>query len=311
MRVVFAGTPPFAARALEAILAAGHDVPLVLTQPDRPSGRGLRVTASAVGQLAADRGMPAEKPASLRDPATHEGLRQAHSDVMVVAAYGLLLPAPVLSIPSHGCLNIHASLLPRWRGAAPIQRAILAGDAETGICIMQMGEGLDTGPVLLESRIAIGPSDTAGALTERLAALGAAAIVDALARLDRLDPRPQDDAGATYARKIVKSESRLDWRRSATDIERAIRAFNPAPGAETGLGDLVLKVWSARLAPGSGQPGEILECVSGRLIVAAGAGALELQEVQKPGGKRLAAAEFLQGTRLAHGAVFESPKPAF
>ncbi|HEY2628386.1 MAG TPA: methionyl-tRNA formyltransferase [Usitatibacter sp.] len=310
MRVVFAGTPPFAARALEAILAAGHAVPLVLTQPDRPSGRGLRVNASAVGQLAADRGIPTEKPPSLKDSATHAGLVHARADVMVVAAYGLLLPAAVLRIPAHGCINIHASLLPRWRGAAPIQRAILAGDAETGICIMQMAEGLDTGPVLLESRISIGSRATAGDLTEQLSALGAAAIRDALARLDTLEPRAQDSAGATYAQKIVKSDSRLDWRQPADAVDRRVRAFNPSPGAETRLGDLVLKVWSAQPAPGSGQPGEILQCDTGRLVVAAGSGALELKEVQRPGGKRLSAAEFLQGARLSRGAMLESAEPA-
>jgi methionyl-tRNA formyltransferase len=306
LRVVFAGTPPFAAHALEAILAAGHDIPLVLTQPDRPSGRGLRVNPSAVGQVAAERGIPTQKPTSLKDPATHQGLVGAGADVMVVAAYGLLLPAAVLAIPARGCLNIHASLLPRWRGAAPIQRAILAGDDETGVCIMQMAEGLDTGPVLLESRLPIGPRETTGSLTDRLASAGAAAIVEALARLDRLQPRDQDDQHATYARKIVKSESRLDWRRPAAEVDRAIRAFNPAPGAETRLGELVLKVWSAEPTQGSGQPGQVLQCQGGRLIVAAGSGALDLKEVQKPGGKRLAASEFLQGTPLTQGAILES-----
>jgi methionyl-tRNA formyltransferase len=227
----------------------------------------------------------------------------------VVAAYGLLLPAAVLGIPSRGCLNIHASLLPRWRGAAPIQRAILAGDAETGVCIMQMAEGLDTGPVLLESRIRIDPEETSGGLTDRLADLGSTAIVAALAGLDRLEPRPQDEALKTYAKKIVKSESRLDWRRSAADIHRAVRAFNPAPGAETRLTGVVLKVWSAKLAQGSGQPGEILKCDEGRLIVAAGSGAIELMQVQKPGGKRLSAGEFLQGARLSQGMILESAEP--
>jgi methionyl-tRNA formyltransferase len=310
LRVVFAGTPPFAARSLEAILAAGHEVRLVLTQPDRPSGRGLRVAASAVGQLASDRGLPTEKPPSLKDPATHAGLIRARADVMVVAAYGLLLPAAVLQVPARGCLNIHASLLPRWRGAAPIQRAILAGDSQTGVCIMQMAEGLDTGPVLLESRIDIRPRETTGELTDRLAALGAAAICEALEALDRLTARAQDNAGATYAHKIVKSESRLDWRQPAEQVDRAIRAFNPAPGAETRLGELVLKVWSAAPADGSGRPGEILECDGGRLVVAAGSGALELKEMQRPGGKRLSAVEFLQGARLTRGAVFDSMPPA-
>lgn len=306
MRVVFAGTPPFAATALEAILAAGHDVALVLTQPDRPAGRGLRASPSAVAALAAKRGIPLEKPLTLRDPASQDGLRRVHPDVMVVAAYGLILPASVLDIPRWGCLNIHASLLPRWRGAAPVQRAILAGDAETGICIMRMAEGLDTGPVLLESRLPIGPAETSGSLTERLASLGAQAVVEVLSRIESLEARPQDDSRATYAQKIRKAEARLDWRRSNAQIDRAIRAFNPFPGAETRLGDLALKIWRAQAVSGEGTPGEIVQCDEGRLVVACGSGAMELLEVQKPGGKRLAAGDFLRGTHLVRGAVFES-----
>lgn len=306
MRVVFAGTPPFAARALEAILAAGHEVPLVLTQPDRPAGRGMHPAQSAVAQLASTSAIPVEKPATLKDPAAHEGLIAARADVMVVAAYGLLLPAAVLRIPKHGCLNIHASLLPRWRGAAPIQRAILAGDRETGVCIMRMAEGLDTGPVLLETRIDIASRETTGELTDRLAAVGADAITRALANLGDLEERVQDDSRATYAQKVQKAESRLDWRRSNVEIGRAIRAFNPTPGAEARLDDLVLKIWRAEPIEGSGRPGEVLESERGRLVVAAGAGALELLEIQKPGGKRLSAAEFLRGARVAKGAVFAS-----
>jgi methionyl-tRNA formyltransferase len=306
LRVVFAGTPPFAARALEAILAAGHDVPLVLTQPDRPAGRGLHAAQSAVAQLASTRAIPLEKPVTLKDPAAHEGLIRARADVMVVAAYGLLLPAAVLRIPKLGCLNIHASLLPRWRGAAPIQRAILAGDPETGICIMRMAEGLDTGPVLLESRIEIASRETTGELTERLASLGAQAITQALDRIDTLEPRAQDDSRATYAHKVQKSDSRIDWRRSDVEIDRVVRAFNPVPGAEARLGDLVLKIWSAEPVSGAGKPGEVVECERGRLVVAAGSGAIELKEVQKPGGKKLSAAEFLRGARVTRGAVFAS-----
>ncbi|HLX23707.1 MAG TPA: methionyl-tRNA formyltransferase [Usitatibacter sp.] len=304
MRVVFAGTPPFAARALEAILAAGHEVVLVLTQPDRPAGRGMHATQSAVAQLASSNAIPVEKPATLRDSAAHAGLIAARADVLVVAAYGLLLPAAVLRIPKYGCLNIHASLLPRWRGAAPIQRAILAGDRETGVCIMRMAEGLDTGPVLLESRIDIASRETMGELTDRLAALGADAITQALARIGDLEERIQDDSRATYAQKVLKAESRVDWRLSSLEIERAIRAFNPSPGAETRLDDLVLKIWRVDLAEGSGKPGEVLESERGRLIVATGSGALELQEIQKSGGKRLSAAEFLRGSRVAKGGVF-------
>jgi len=305
LRVVFAGTPPFAARALGAILAAGHQVPLVLTQPDRPAGRGLRSSASAVATLAAERGIALEKPSTLRDPAAQAWLHRVHPDVIVVAAYGLILPSAVLQIPARGCLNIHASLLPRWRGAAPIQRAILEGDSETGVCIMRMAEGLDTGPVLLESRIPIGRDETAGQLTERLAELGARAIVDVLSRIDRLEAQPQDDSRATYAQKIQKSEARLDWRKPADEVGRAIRAFNPSPGAESRLEGLPLKVWSARPAPGEGAPGEILRCEAGQLVVACGSGALELLEVQKPGAKRLPAGEYLRGAHLQPGLRFE------
>ena len=229
-------------------------------------------------------------------------MRAAAADVMVVAAYGLLLPVEVLAIPRLGCLNIHASLLPRWRGAAPIQRAILAGDSETGVGIMQMEKGLDTGPVLLEKRAPIGPEETSGELTVRLAALGADAIVDALGTLDSLVPRAQDASQATYAAKIAKPEARIDWSRSSEEIDRLVRAFNPAPGAEAAVGTEALKVWKARPVRGSGAPGEILEAEEGRLVVAAGSGAIQLLEIQRPGGRRVPAAEFLRGARLRRGA---------
>ncbi len=302
MRAVFAGTPPFAAAALEALVGAGHEIPLVLTQPDRPAGRGLRETASAVAQAAARLGLRVEKPATLKDPAAQELVRAVAPDVMVVAAYGLLLPAEVLAIPRSGCLNIHASLLPRWRGAAPIQRALLAGDLETGVDIMQMEKGLDTGPVLLEKRIAIGAGETAGELTARLAALGAQAVVEALRSLPTLVPRPQDASRATYAAKVAKSEARIDWSRSSEEIDRLVRAFNPAPGAEAALGKEALKVWKARVVPGQGAPGEVLEAEGDRLVVATGSGALALLEIQKPGGRRVSASEFLRGARLRRGA---------
>jgi len=302
LRVVFAGTPPFAATALEALAQAGHEIPLVLTQPDRPAGRGLHKAASAVAQAAARLGLRVEKLVTLKDPAAQELLRAVAPDVMVVAAYGLLLPAEVLAIPRAGCLNIHASLLPRWRGAAPIQRAILAGDAHTGVGIMQMEKGLDTGPVLLEKRVSIDADETAGELTARLAALGAQAIVEALQALPTLVARPQDASQATYAAKIAKSEARIDWTRSSEDIDRLVRAFNPAPGAEAALGQEVLKVWKARAVPGQGAPGEILEAEGDRLVVAAGSGALALLEIQKPGGRRVSAGEFLRGARLRRGA---------
>jgi methionyl-tRNA formyltransferase len=224
---------------------------------------------------------------------------------MVVAAYGLLLPAAVLSIPSRGCLNIHASLLPRWRGAAPVQRALLAGDAETGISIMRMDVGLDTGPVLLTLRLAIGARDTAGTLMEALASLGADAIVTALASLDSLRPQAQDPARATYAAKIAKGEARIDWARSCVEIDRQVRAFNPAPGAEANLAGEVLKIWAAEPAAGSGRPGEVIRA-DGELVVACGDGALVLRDVQRAGGKRMATGDFLRGVQLSPGDVLES-----
>ncbi len=304
MRVVFAGTPPFAAQALDALVGAGHSVQLVLTQPDRPAGRGMRLTPSAVAQAAALHGLPVAKPASLKPPGSQEAIRNAAPDVMVVAAYGLILPPAVLGIPAHGCLNIHASLLPRWRGAAPIQRALLSGDATTGISIMQMEAGLDTGPVLLASGIPIGPRDTTGSLLARLSGLGADCIVEALARLGSLAPQPQDDARATYAAKIDKSEARIDWASSAVQIDRQVRAFNPAPGAEARIGAETLKIWSAQPVEGTGEPGEVIDARPQSLRVACGEGALELLEIQRPGSRRMPVAEFLHGNVWPIGAVF-------
>ena len=299
MRVVFAGTPPFAARALEAIVAAGHEVALVLTQPDRPAGRGMHLAPSAVAQSAASRGLPVEKPASLKDAQAQRRLRELAPEVMVVAAYGLLLPQAVLDIPARGCLNIHASLLPRWRGAAPIQRALLAGDEATGICIMQMEAGLDTGPVLLERRTPIGARDTTGSLLERLAALGAELAVQALAELDSLQARPQDEVRATYAPKIAKADARIDWSRPAAHIDRQVRALNPAPGAEARMGEDHIKIWEARPVEGAGTPGALIEAGASRLVIACGEGALQLLQLQRPGGRRMAAGDFVRGKPLA------------
>ncbi|MGZ5101917.1 MAG: methionyl-tRNA formyltransferase [Usitatibacter sp.] len=305
MRVVFAGTPPFAACALDALLDSGHEVALVLTQPDRPAGRGMRVAQSAVSAAAAARAIETLKPGSLKDSEARERLREARADVMVVAAYGILLPADVLAIPARGCINIHASLLPRWRGAAPIQRAILAGDLETGISIMQMDAGLDTGPVLLARPLAIPPRATAGTLTESLASLGAQAIVTALASLDSLEARPQQSSQATYAAKVAKPEARIDWSRSAVDVDRQVRAFNPSPGAEAVLNAEILKIWEAEPVEGSGRPGEVVR-LDGELVVACGEGALALRSVQRAGGKRMAAKDFLRGVRLSRGEVLGS-----
>jgi methionyl-tRNA formyltransferase len=308
LRVVFAGTPPFAARALEALVEAGHDIALVVTRPDRPAGRGLRLSPSAVALAAQQRDLPAYKPRSLADDESHERLRAARADVIVVAAYGVLLPPAVLSIPARGCLNIHASLLPRWRGAAPIARALLAGDAETGISIMRMDAGLDTGPVLLEAPLAIGPRESAGSLTQSLATLGARTIVTALASLDSLRPRAQDSSRASYAAKISKAEAHIDWTLPSADVDRRVRAFNPAPGAESLLAGEVLKVWEAEPVPGTGKPGEILRADT-EFVVACGEGALALRNVQRAGGKAMLARDFLRGFRLATGDLLGVARP--
>jgi methionyl-tRNA formyltransferase len=303
LRVAFAGTPPFAATALAALHGAGHEVALVLTQPDRPAGRGMKLSASAVAQWASEHTLTVVKPATLKDPAAQEALRAVQAEVLVVAAYGLLLPQAVLDLPARGCLNIHASLLPRWRGAAPIQRAILAGDAQTGISIMRMDAGLDTGPVLLRRPFAIGPREDAGGLTQALAALGGEAIVEALRRIQTLSPEPQDPTLATYAPKVAKSEARIDWNQPSEAIDRQVRAFNPVPGAETVFRNEVLKIWVAAPSAGDGPPGTVLEARNGQIRVACGAGSLLLKEIQRPGGKRLPAAGWLRGTALPEGTL--------
>ena len=302
MRVVFAGTPEFAQVALEALLAAGHAVPLVLTQPDRPAGRGMKLHPSPVKAAALTHGIPVAQPRSLRldgrypdDAADARAqLLAARPDVMVVAAYGLILPQWVLDLPARGCLNIHASLLPRWRGAAPIHRALEAGDDATGITIMQMDAGLDTGAMLLTAREAIRPDDRTATLHDRLAALGGTLVVDALARLDALVPEPQPAAGVTYAHKIEKSEAAVDWSLPAAVLERRVRAFDPFPGATAVLDGETLKLWSARVHPDGGPPGTVLAASADGLQVACGEGSLVVTELQRPGGRRLPAAPFLQ-----------------
>lgn len=300
MRVLFAGTPAFAAPALQAILAAGHDVALVLTQPDRPSGRGLALRASPVKALAQAHGVPVLQPQTLRVEAVCAQLEVVSSDVFVVAAYGLILPQAVLDLPRWGCLNIHASLLPRWRGAAPIQRALLAGDCATGVSIMQMEAGLDTGPVLLRETVLIDESDTGGSLHERLSLVGARLIVDALAQL----PMPavaQAEEGITYAAKIDKDEAVLDWRRTARSLARQVRAFDPFPGARCTIDGIPLKVWRPEVIDGEGAPGEVVAADARGVVVACGQDALRVCELQRPGGKRLAAAHFLAGTPIRVG----------
>jgi methionyl-tRNA formyltransferase len=305
MRIAFAGTPEFAAQALIAILAAGHDVQLALTQPDRPAGRGLKSQPSAVKQIALRHGIKVYQPQKLKDSAAYEPIRAAAPDVMVVVAYGLILPQPVLDIPARGCINIHASLLPRWRGAAPIQRAIEAGDRETGVTIMRMDAGLDTGPMLLKDSLPILVTDTAATLHDKLGALGAKLIVDALAQFDQLVPKAQPAEGITHARKIDKAESFVDWLEDASTLSRKIRAFDPFPGMVATLRGAPIKLWQAVPTEGSGKPGTVLRADGKGLIVATGRGALCVTVVQKSGGKRMAFEELLRGFPIAAGELFD------
>lgn len=320
MKVAFAGTPEFAAVALRALLDAGFDVPLVLTQPDRPAGRGMKLQPSPVKQVALDRGITVAQPRSLRldgkfpddAAAARAALLAAAPDVMVVAAYGLILPQWVLDLPHLGCLNIHASLLPRWRGAAPIHRAVEAGDVRTGITIMQMDAGLDTGDMLMVESLPITCEDTTATLHDRLAALGGRLIVEALeaAACGGLRRTPQPAEGVTYAHKIEKHEAPLDWRQPAAQLERRVRAFDPFPGASFQLDGDSMKVWRAAAVPGQGAPGTVLRADRQRLQVACGEGALELLELQRPGGKRQPAVAFLQAAPLAAGAQLPLPGAA-
>ena len=314
LRVGFAGTPVFAADALAAILAAGFAVPLVLTQPDRPQGRGLRVASSPVKELAAAHGIPVLQPATLKTPEGRAEASAVRVDVLVVAAYGLILPPAVLAWPRYGSINIHASKLPRWRGAAPIQRALLAGDVGTGVTVMQMDEGLDTGPMIDVVEVAIAPRETAGTLTAKLAAAGAAAIVAVLERLAREGKLPavaQPGDGVTYAVKIGRDDARLDWSQPAVALDRAVRAFDPVPGAFTSWLGQPFKVWGAEPLPpavaaaGVVPPaGTIVAVGAGGVDVACGEGLLRVKTVQPAGGKRMASSAFAAGRALAPGARF-------
>jgi methionyl-tRNA formyltransferase len=337
MRLIFAGTPEFAQQALSALHAAGHDIALVLTQPDRPAGRGLQLQASAVKQFALAHQLPLAQPRSLRldgkypddARAAQDAIGHAQAQAMVVAAYGLILPAWVLAAPPLGCLNIHASLLPRWRGAAPIHRAIEAGDAQTGVCIMQMDVGLDTGDVLLRRAIDIHPEDTTARLHDRLAHLGAQALLDVLAQPRPWAAQAQSEEGITYAAKIEKHEALIDWSMPAAVLARRVRAFDPFPGAHTVWQGQSLKIWSAQALPAQAQapmgagataetandpsaapstadhlladtasaplPGQVLQANGQGLDVATGDGVLRVLQLQKPGGKRLGVADFLRG----------------
>ncbi|MGB8338327.1 MAG: methionyl-tRNA formyltransferase [Burkholderiales bacterium] len=309
MRLIFAGTPEFAAAALDALIRAGHEIALVLTQLDRPAGRGMKLQPGPVKQLALEKNLPVFQPLSLKNTEAQKVITDVHADAMIVAAYGLILPQAVLDMPKHGCLNIHASLLPRWRGAAPIHRAIEAGDAESGITIMQMDAGLDTGAILFTRKIKLDADETTGSLHDKLAKLGAECIVDALAQLGQLTPIIQPIEGVTRAHKISKQEARIDWKLSAQTIARKIRAFNPYPVAYGVLNGESLRIWRARGAPAGANkpaPGLINKYNNQILTVDCADGVLHLEEVQIAGGKRLGIEQFLAGHRLISGEKFES-----
>ncbi len=309
LSLIFAGTPEFSVPALEALLASRHRVVAVYTQPDRPAGRGQQVTMSAVKQCALRHELPVEQPQTLKDPAAVERLAHWSADLMIVVAYGLLLPKTVLETPRLGCVNIHASLLPRWRGAAPIQRAIQAGDKESGVTIMQMDVGLDTGPMLLERVTPIDARETAATLHDRLAALGAAAVIEAIDAIaaGSAVPRAQPKDGATYAAKIRKEEALIDWSRSALEIDRQVRAFNPWPIAETRWNGQQLRVWESLplSTETSAAPGTVIATSAAGIEVATGDGTLQLTRVQSAGRKAMAAADFLKAHR-PEGAVLGS-----
>ena len=306
-RILFAGTPAFARASLSALLAADLRPVAVLTQPDRRAGRGRRLTASPVKALAEEVGIEVYQPRTLRDPEAQEQLRAYRPDLLIVAAYGLLLPQAILDIPTHGCLNVHASLLPRWRGAAPIQAAILAGDDKSGVCLMQMEAGLDTGPVFAAADVRLTERMTAGDLHDVLAELGGSLLVENLAAIvsGELTSVGQDESLATYAGKIDKTDAQLDWSLDAHDVDRRVRAYNPVPGANFGLGGERIKVWRATpLTSGSGQPGEVLQADRDAVVVACGSGALAISELQRPGRGRVSAQEFVNQVDLA-GSVLD------
>lgn len=302
LKIIFAGTPEFAASSLQALLDAGHEVLAVYTQPDRPAGRGRKITASPVKALALEHDLPVLQPVSLRDEPTQQTLAGFQADVMVVVAYGLMLPEAVLNAPRLGCLNVHASLLPRWRGAAPIQRAILSGDEQTGVTIMQMDVGLDTGDMLRKVICPIEDSDTAETLHDKLAVLGASALCETLTMLadGTATPEKQNDADSSYAEKLQKAEAEIDWTQSAQVLSRTVRAFNPWPVAFTRFGDKNLRIWFAQAVDGTTDkaPGTVLAESRAGIDVATGEGVLRLQKLQLPGGKALDAAQFLNAHSL-------------
>ncbi len=294
MRVIFMGTPEFSVPVLDALVQAGHAIPCVYCQPPRPAGRGQQTRPSPVQVRAGALGLPVRHPVSLKTAGAQAEFAALGADIAVVVAYGLILPQALLDLPTHGCLNIHASLLPRWRGAAPIHRAIMAGDPQTGICIMQMQAGLDTGPVLLRQALPIGPQETTGGLHDRLSALGAGMIVQALARLPDLTPEPQSPDDVSYAIKIDKAEARVDWTRPAGEVDRLIRGLSPFPGAWCDVAGERIRLLGSRLTIGQGLPGSVLD----GFRIACGQGAIEVTEVQRQGKRRMPAAEALRGLTL-------------
>lgn len=291
MRLVFMGSPDFSVPVLEALVEAGHDIAAVYCQPPRPAGRGKKDRPGPVHASALELGLQVRHPVSLKGAEEQQAFADLNADAAVVVAYGLILPQAILDAPKQGCLNIHASLLPRWRGAAPIHRAIMAGDAETGICIMQMEAGLDTGPVLLREATPIGAEETTAALHDRLAAMGSRMIVDALARLDDLVPDTQPEDGVTYASKIDKAEAQIDWSRPAVEVDRLIRGLSPFPGAKCNIAGEPVKLLASRLADGNGAPGQVLE----GLTIACGDGAVQILRAQRPGKRAMEADDFLRG----------------
>ena len=304
MRIVFMGTPDFAVPSLQALLDAGHEVCAVYTQPDKPQGRKQILTAPPVKILAQQQGIPVYQPQTLKDETEQERLRALAPEAIIVVAYGKLLPKAVLDIPPRGCINVHGSLLPRWRGAAPIQWAVIAGDEKAGVTTMQMAEGLDTGDMLLTYETAVGARETAGELFDRLAQAGAKLLVETLEKLDRITPRPQDDSQSCYAHMLDKAMAVIDWTKSAREIDCLVRGLNPWPVALTTLAGARLKIYAAEPAEGSGKPGEVLESEPKKgLVVACGSGALALHEVQLVGGKRMQSADFLRGHAVPKGSI--------
>jgi len=312
MKIIFAGTPEFAVPALQALIDAGHEVSLVLTQPDRPSGRGMKLKASPVKQLAVANAIEVFQPETLKDADVQTRIARENADVMIVAAYGLIIPTPILNMPRYGCYNIHASLLPRWRGAAPIQRALLAGDSETGVTIMEVVPALDAGAMVSRGVLPITERDTAQTLHDGLANIGARLMVEAMQQLQqqgKLAATPQDESLVTYAHKLEKAEAAIDWQRSAVELSRQVRAFNPFPVAHTQLNGEVCRIWMATDLPGQAETGKIVD-ITGGIQVGCGVGILRIEELQMPGGKRLTAKEFLQGHQLKAGQFFGECKPA-